>query len=267
MRKLWRKIGRIFIMMWSTNIYYRGDVFIWTLTETITPLIALAIWFTLATQGNTATSPRDTLTYYILAMLVMTATASWVSYFLTQAILDGQIIKYLTRPFSAFWEQITDNIIVKSLRLAIPIPVVIIIFIFFPEWFSPSIYESVRIVLAILSIALGAVIAFVVDSILATLAFWLEDVHQIIGYHYLLWTIGTGVLIPYIFLPQTIKIILSFLPYRYIVSAPIEILVSSSSNTPATTLIMIQIAWIIGLTVVLKVLWKRGLRRYAIPGQ
>lgn len=254
-------------MMWSVNLYYRGDVFIWTLTEAITPLIALAIWFTVTTQGNAVVSPRDTLTYYILAMLVMTATASWVSYFLTQAILDGEIIKYLVRPASAFWEQITDNLITKSLRLVIPIPVVIIIFVLFPQWFSSSIYDHSRIALAILSIALGAVIAFVVDSILATLAFWLEDVHQIIGYHYLLWTIGSGVLIPYIFLPETIKTILSFLPYRYIVSAPIEILVASSSTTPAITLIAIQIAWIVGLTLILKFLWQRGLKRYAIPGQ
>lgn len=254
-------------MMWSVNLYYRGDVFIWTLTEAITPLIALAIWFTVTTQRNAVVSPRDTLTYYILAMLVMTSTASWVSYFLTQAILDGEIIKYLVRPVSAFWEQITDNIITKSLRLVIPIPIAIFIFALFPQWFSPSIYDHSRIALAISSIALGAVIAFVVDSILATLAFWLEDVHQIIGYHYLFWTIGSGVLIPYIFLPQTIKTILSFLPYRYIVSAPIEILVASSSTTPATTLIAIQIAWIIGLILILRFLWQRGLKRYAIPGQ
>lgn len=254
-------------MMWSVNLYYRGDVFIWTLTEAITPLIALAIWFTVTTQGNAVVSPRDTLTYYILAMLMMTATASWVSYFLTEEILDGQLVKYLVRPVSAFWPQITDNLITKSLRLAIPIPAVIIIFALFPQWFSSSIYDHSRIALAILSIALGATIAFIVDSILATFAFWLEDVHQIIGYHYLLWTIGSGVLIPYIFLPQTIKTILSFLPYRYIVSAPIEILVASSSNTPATTLIAIQIVWIIGLILLLRLLWQKGLKRYAIPGQ
>lgn len=257
----------MFAVNWSNILQFRGDVFIWTLTEAISPLIALAIWITVASQSGGVFQPRDTLTYYILSMLIITATAAWTSYFLTQEILDGTLVKHLIRPIAVFWEHITDNIIVKSLRLALPLPIAVVIFWLFPQWFSSSMYDPSRIALAIISVLLGASISFVVDAILATSAFWIEDAHQILGYHYLLWTIGSGVLIPYIFLPEAIRTILSFLPYRYIVSAPIEILVASSSNTPATTLIAIQIAWIIGLTLVLQVLWKRGLKRYAIPGQ
>lgn len=267
MSKYLRKIARMFYINWSNILQFRGDIFLWTLTEAITPLIALAIWFTVTSHTQTAISPRDTLTYYVLSILVITATNAWTSHFLTQQILDGELVKYLVRPISVFWEHITDNIDVKIMRLVLPVPAAVAVFWLLPEWFSPSIYAPSRIALAITSVLLGATIAFVADSLLATFAFWIEDAHQIIGYHYLLWTISSGVLIPYIFLPETIKTILSFLPYRYIVSAPIEILITSSSTTPATTLIAIQVAWIIGLTLVLKVLWQRGLKRYAIPGQ
>ncbi len=267
MRKQLRKIGRMFIVNWSNILQFRGDIFLWTLTEAITPLIALAIWFTVASYQQTTISPRDTLTYYVLSIIVITATNAWTSHFLTQEILDGQLVKYLTRPISVFWEHITDNIDVKIMRLALPVPVAIAVFWLFPHWFSPSIYDPSRIVLAIISVLLGAAIAFVADSLLATFAFWLEDAHQIIGYHYLLWTISSGVLIPYAFLPESIRTLLSFLPYRYIVSAPIEILVASSATLSATALISIQLAWLFGLTLALRVLWKQGLKRYAIPGQ
>lgn len=267
MRKYLRKIFRIFAVQWSVSLQYRGDIIIWTLTNAIAPLIALAIWFTVASQGVGSLEPRDTLTYYILAMLVITAVDAWVSYFLTQEILDGTIVQYLTRPFSIFLRFTSNNIVEKFLKLFIPLPLTVLIFLLIPQYFSSSLYEPWRIFLAIMSVVLGASVAFLVDALLACVAFWIEDAHQILGYHYLLWTIGSGVLIPYIFLPEVIKTIFTFLPYRYIVSAPIEILISSSSNTSPTTLIAIQLAWLVGLIIALRFLWLRGLKRYAIPGQ
>lgn len=267
MPKPLRKIGRMFILAWSITLTYRGDVFLWTLTEAIAPLIALAVWITATSQSDGILQPRDTVTYYILSMLIIIATAAWTSYFLTQEILDGTLVKNLIRPISVFWEHIADNIVVKSLRLALPLPVAIAVFWLSPQWFSSSIYDASRITLAILSILLGAAISFVADAILATLAFWIEDAQQIIAYHYLLWTVGSGVLIPYIFLPEVARTALSFLPYRYIVSAPLEILVTQASTSTPFFLISMQLAWLFGLTIILRVLWLKGLKRYAIPGQ
>lgn len=254
-------------MTWNTLLQYRGDVFMWTLVEAVTPLVALALWFTITSQNTAALQPRDTLTYYILTMLIVTATASWTSYFLTQEILDGQIVRYLARPLPVFWHYAADNILVKLLRLALPLPAAVTAFLVAPQFFSPSIYEPSRLVLAVISVALGAAIAFLADAVLSTLAFWLEDVHQILGYHYLLWTIGSGILIPYIFLPEFIRTALSFLPYRYIVSAPIEILVAPSATSSPLQLLGVQLAWVAGLTVALRLAWQQGLKRYAIPGQ
>lgn len=267
MRKQLRKIARMFAVTWSHDLQYRGDIFLWTLTEVVTPLVALVIWFTVTAHAQTAISARDTLTYYVLTMLVISATNSWISHFLIQDILNGQLVRYLTRPISVFWEHITDNIGVKLMRLSLPLPTAIVVFWLLPHWFSSSLYEPSRIALAGVSVFLGAAIAFAADSLLATLAFWIEDVHQIIGYHYLLWTVSAGVLIPYTLLPEFARTALSFLPYRYIVSAPIEILVAPSATLPVATLLAIQLAWLAGLVVALRFFWKRGLKRYAIPGQ
>lgn len=267
MPKLLRKIVRVFSMNWSQLLQYRSDVIVWTITEAITPLIALAIWFTVAQNQSSALSPQDAITYYVLSMIVITGTNSWVSYFLTDDILTGTLVQSLIRPLSVFWHHAVDNIVTKAIRLILPVLAFTIVAWQWPHLFSPSIYDSSRIALAVLSVILGATIAFLADALLATVAFWIEDSHQIIGYHYLLWTISSGVLIPYTFLPDTLKTVLSFLPYRYIVSAPLEILVTSSATLLPTQLLVIQLAWIAGLGTALYFAWKQGLKRYAIPGQ
>lgn len=267
MRNYLRKTWRITAATWSFNLAYRGDVILWTIADAITPLIALGVWYTVSVQGQTSLTPRDTLTYYILTMLVLTSTNAWIGYYLTQEILYGSLARKLIRPIGIFWEYIADNLVVKTTRLAIPLGVFIIVASTHPNIFSPSIYNGTRIVLAIISIIFGAAIAFLADSVLASLAFWVEDVEQILGYHHLLYSFTSGIIIPFAFLPSTIKAVFSLLPYRYIISAPVEILVTSAQGTQPLTLIAIQLIWIATLVVVLRVVWFKGLKIYAIPGQ
>lgn len=267
MHKLLRKIYRIFVVNWGLNLNYRGDIFLWTIVDAITPLVALAVWYTVSLQGQTVLSSRDTITYYILTMLVLTATNSWLGYFLTDQILQGKIVNGLLRPLSIFWDHIADNIITKVIRLTVPLIIFIAVAQIFPTLFSPSLYEGSRIALAVISIICGAIIAFLTDAVLACLSFWIEDVHQIIGYHHLLYSFTSGIIIPFALLPSSIHTVFAFLPYRYIISAPVEILVASAQSTPASSLIGIQLIWIAILSLCLRLLWRKGLKVYAIPGQ
>lgn len=252
---------------WALNVAYRGDVIIWTLVDAISPIISLAVWYTVSLQGNTSLNPRDTITYYILTILALTATNSWLGYFLTQEILDGRLVRSLVRPLSTFWEHAADNIVTKLIRMPIPVLTIIVIAHVFPNFFSPSLYEGPRIVLGIVSIILGATIAFLADAILASLSFWIEDVHQIIGYHHLLYSFASGIIIPFALMPALAQKLFSVLPYRYIVSAPVEILVSSAQSSNTFTLLATQVAWTVVLAVALRLIWKSGLKVYAIPGQ
>lgn len=267
MPKFARKLNRIFVMGWGAALAYRGDIALWSITEAISPLIALAVWYTVSQAGQTSFTPRDTLTYYILTMLVLSATNSWIGFFLTQEILDGSIVKHLVRPFSVFWEHLADNLTVKVIRLAIPLPVFLLVAWTAPHLFSPSLYDPSRVTLALLSLAAGMAIAFLSDAALATLAFWIEDVNQIIGLHHLLWSFASGIMIPLALLPGVAQTIVAFLPYRYIISAPIEILLPSAQSSSATTLLVTQLMWILILAALLHTTWRRGLKRYAIPGQ
>ncbi|MEX1997564.1 MAG: ABC-2 family transporter protein [Candidatus Andersenbacteria bacterium] len=260
------KVARLFALEWSTMLQYRFDLILWVLTEAATPLISLVIWYTVSQSGSFALSSQDTLTYYILIIFVIVATSAWNGFFFSRQILNGEITFYLTRPLSIFWRHIANNIVEKVIKFIIPVPLVVITAVVFPAVFSPAIYDPWRLLLFTISLILGTAVAFVLDMNLGILAFWLEDANQLRRYKDLLHEVSSGILIPFAALPAVAFTIFSFLPFRYVISVPIEILMNQQLDSLGK-LFGLQIAWLVGLTALLALLWRRGLKRYAVPTQ
>jgi ABC-2 type transport system permease protein len=262
-----RKFGRILAMKWSENLQYRGDILLWTIADALVPLVALAIWYTVAQAGSPEIPPREIFTYYIFITFVRAVTIAWGGYFLATDILRGDLVKYLIRPLSVFWIHAAENVTVKAFRLALPLPLLLIALWRWPDFFSPAIYEPRHVVLFLVSTLLAAILAFTFDMATATIAFWLEDVVQIRDYQLMLYEISSGTLIPLLFLPPLIQSVFSFLPFQYMLATPVEILLGKITLVAAWEQMGIQVLWIIGSAVALTILWRRGLKVYAVPGQ
>jgi len=233
---------------------------------TATPLISLAIWYTIA-RSNANLIPRDILTYYILVILIRLITSSWRGYYLIQQILNGTIVKYLIRPPAIYWDFLVNNLTNKIFQLIFILPILVIAFIIFPDAVSPIIFSLTNLGPFLLSLLLAFIITFTFDLSLGLLAFWLEDAQELMSYRFLLTQVASGVLIPFAMMPDWLYTAFSFLPFRYIISAPAEILLGQVVGPAALQLIFYQVIWAIGFIIIMRVLFVRGLRRYAIPGQ
>ena len=261
------KILRILAIKWSENLQYRGDIILWTIADALVPIIALAIWYSVAQSGNQAFPAQEVFTYYIFLTIVRATAVAWGGYFLSTEILKGDIVRYLIRPLSPFIIHAADNIAVKAFRLIIPISLLAVSLWQWPHLFWPTIYQPYYIVFFLLSVFLATILNFVFDMVTAMLAFWLEDVLQIREYQNMLYEIASGTLIPLAFLPSTIRNIFEFLPFRYMLSTPVEILLGRISGIDIWYQLGIQLLWIIASAITVSFLWKKGLKIYAIPGQ
>lgn len=261
------KISRIFSVTWSENLAYRTDILIWTLTEGMVPLVALALWFTVSQQGVLALSPQETLTYYVAIFFVRSITNTWVSFYLTQEILNGTLVQFLTRPISIFWKHIAENLTVKVIRLLFPTVILVTTLVAVPNLFSSQIFEPYNLTLFFLSLLGAMILAFTFDAIFAMIAFWIEDAFQVIQFQFIFREIATGVLIPFAVMPHWLFNLLAYLPFRYTVSAPVEILLGQVTGSEIAHVFAIQAIWFCVSFLLAKILWKKGLKRYAIPGQ
>lgn len=262
-----RAITRVFIMKWSEVLQYRGDLVLWTFAIAITPLVSLAVWYAVATSTQSAQDPRDILTYYILVMLLGIATASWQGFELIQEILSGAIVRYLIRPLSMFWIRIAGTIVTKILQLSVPVLTFCGVLLIFPHWFSSALFKVEHLLLFIPSLLLAITISFIMDMTIGTMAFWLEDAQELQSYRFLLMQVASGILVPFAVMPPAARDVLGSLPFRYIISAPAEIILGQAEGTAALALLAYQALWVVVLALLLAFVWKRGLKIYAAPGQ
>lgn len=260
-------LARILAMEWSKTIQYRFDAFLWMVSEAAAALVSLALWYAVAQSAHTGPTPTEVLTYYLLVMFVKIATDSWNGAFIAREILDGQIVRDLIRPVPVIWYHITQNLLEKLLKFLIPLPIFVIILITLPQYFSPGIYEINHLILFLISLPIAIVLGFSLETIIGFLAFWLEDVFQIRRYKIMAEGITSGLLIPFAFMPDWLANALNFLPFRYVVATPVEILLGQLEGARAITNIGIQILWVGFLVTISIIMWKKGLKRYAPPGQ
>lgn len=261
------KVARLFVMQWSRLLQYRLDIFLWMMVEAITPLVSLAIWYRVAQQRSGPLTDTETLTYYILVMFVFVITNSWNGFFFAREILNGEIVRYLTRPISLFWGYISENIAEKTIKLSVPIVVFAATLALFPGLFSPAIYQWRHWPLFIASLLLAAILSFTLDMCFGVVAFWLDDSDQLRHYKIMLHEFTSGVIIPFALMPPLLQNIVSVLPFRYIVGVPTEILLGRITGSTLLTVFAIQLVWAVVCTVALVMLYRRGLKRYAVPGQ
>jgi ABC-2 type transport system permease protein len=262
-----RALRRLFILSWSQTLQYRADLFIWLVAITATPLLSLAIWYATAKSGISPLGPEAILTYYLLIMVVRVATASWRGFQIIQEILNGEIVRYLIRPPAMLWEFVTSNLTAKILQIIPLLGMFTLIMLIWPQAVDLSSLTYASAALFAISVVLAYIISAAFDFSIGLAAFWLEEAQELMSYRFLLTQVASGVLIPFALMPDWLHTSLSLLPFRYTLSAPVEIFMGQVTGIAAWQLIGIQAVWAIGFIIILRTMYVRGLKRYAVPGQ
>lgn len=261
------KVARIFVMQWSALLQYRLDIFLWMMVEAMTPLVSLAVWYKVAQQSEGPLTATETLTYYLVVMFVFVITNSWSGFFFAREILNGELVRLLARPLPVFWRYISENVTEKTIKLFIPILLFALALVAFPHLFSSGIYHVRHWLFFTVSLGLATILSFVLDMCFGVIAFWIEDSDQLRHYKILFHEFTSGVIIPFALMPLLVQRIVGFLPFRYIISVPTEILLGRIAGAQLLWMMTLQALWAAAFVGLLAVLYRRGLKRYAVPGQ
>jgi ABC-2 type transport system permease protein len=118
----------------------------------------------------------------------------------------------------------------------------------------------------LISLLLGFLVGFFFETALGMIAFWILEVSS------LLWVVGTlnyfvsGQMIPLDVLGEPWTTILKALPFQYLAYFPARVFLG---KVPANELwpdLLIGAAWAVGLFLLCRLLYARGLRRYSAFG-
>jgi ABC-2 type transport system permease protein len=118
----------------------------------------------------------------------------------------------------------------------------------------------------LLAAAGGVVVLFLIQFMIATMGFWLE---AIFGFRDIIVTIDSlfaGRMIPLSALPGLIATISQWLPFQFTLYVPVAIYMGKFSSAGLFGALGLEALWIAVLFGASRLLWRRGLVKYASQG-
>jgi len=261
-----RALGRLTAMNVMLTLEYRAAVSVFILNSVARPVISLLIWLTVSDQGVRLPYGRGQLvTYYVVLGVVSMLTATWLDETLPQHIRLGGLSPWLLRPAPYVFYYISENLGQKLVNLSTLLPLVLVVaFAFRADLRLPT--SPLPWLIFAASLPLAMAIRFLLELVLCSLAFWVEDVEGVLALQSVLGAFLAGQYIPLALFPPSLSGFLDAQPFRYTLSFPLEVLMGTLSAGALAS----GFAWASGYCLVLwcccRLLWRSGLRAYSATG-
>jgi ABC-2 type transport system permease protein len=249
---------------WASWLQERGFFFVLAFAWMIPPLIYLFVWSTAAGEKPVAGMGRaEFVAYYLLIILVNQLTYSTTNWTVGDTIRMGYLSAWLLRPLPPIFEALASEVAGRVVFMTFVIPVSAVLALVLRPELHPSPVELLAFIPALL---LAWALRFLWGYWLALLAFWASRADALLSIQDSLVFLLSGVVAPFALLPAGVIAVARFLPFRYMVSFPVEIL---TGQVDAANLFLgfgVQIFWTLLSAVLARLVWSNGLRRYSAVG-
>jgi ABC-2 type transport system permease protein len=245
-------------------VAYRAELFVWILTSTM-PLIMLALWTAVARDAPVGRyDQRGFVAYFLAVFVVRQLTGAWIAWEMNHEIRQGTIAARLLRPVPPILHYAAETLAAVPLRLIVALPVAGAVLWVAGRGQLPRGPAAWGAWLAALA---GAwLIAFLMSFCIGCLAFYLESSAKFMDLSLVLLFVFSGYLFPVELLPAGVRVLADWLPFRYQIGLPVELLVSAPAAGEAASRLAAQWAWVVALLGAATALWRGGLSRYAAYG-
>src|SRR5512133_1012695 len=245
-------------------IAYRAEMLVWLLSTTM-PLVMLALMTAVAREGPVGRFGKaDFTAYYLGALVVRLLTGAWVIWEVNFEIRQGTLAYRLLRPIHPLVAYACENVGAMPLRLGVAIPIAAIAV---AVGGAGHVTRDPLLLAAFPLSLVGAwLITFLAMAIIGALAFRVESSGALFEVWLGLFGVFSGYLIPLELFPHWLALVARFLPFRYMLAFPVEMVVGMTPRAAALAELGIQWLFVGVLGVAAREAWRHGLRRFAAYG-
>jgi ABC-2 type transport system permease protein len=259
-----RALPDMFRVSMALVVAYRAELVIWILTATL-PLIMLALWSSVASEGPVGGLDQDALArYYVATMLVRQLTSMWLVWGFADEVRTGSLNARLLKPMHPFWHSASTIVVAIPLRMIVLVPLVAAVVLWRPTLLIEP--DLVSLLLVVPTLAVAWLLNFAMQAVFGLLAFWFDKADGLWMVFFAAFTFLSGYVAPLALFPEWSQPWVRALPFRAMHGVPTELL--SGMLDPMTALVDlgIGVVWLVVTTLVARQLWVHGLRRYGAFG-
>ena len=228
-------------------------------------LIVYMLWSTIfAKQGELIIGGYNETTivlYYVFIAIIefMINPFCVITFELYQDVRSGRIDIFFSKPISylvAHFFNKFGNLIIGYIYY------LILIFITF-FWGS---YSITNVILSFFATIIGCIILFSLFAIIGSMTFIYENVLTLRDNVWNVIKLLSGVLIPISFYPNGLRKIINFMPFRYIYSFPVEIILQTINKDTIIFNFFLSLCWMIILLGLLNLMWRKAIKYHTSQG-
>ena len=243
---------------------YRTEAVVWLLSTTM-PLIMIAFFGAVTREGPLGRyAEPQIIAYFLATFIVRSLTASWISWQINLEIRDGTLGARLLMPVHPVIAYTAESMGSMPVRILGSVVMAVILLVLLGS--GALAHGPASWGLFVVSVALAWLLSLFVSLTIGGLAFFVDSSAKLMD----AWLAGlfvfSGYLIPVDLFPPGLRAVASWLPFRYQIGLPVELMVGAHDPAEATALVLRQVAFVgLGALTTL-VVWRRGLTRFAAYG-
>jgi ABC-2 type transport system permease protein len=116
------------------------------------------------------------------------------------------------------------------------------------------------------ALILAFFVRFLIEWTLALAAFWTTRVNAINQVYFVLMLFLAGQIAPLSLFPGWIQTIANILPFRWMLGFPVQLFLGQLTPIQALEGLAAQVAWVIFSLVLLRLVWRAGVKAYSAVG-
>lgn len=261
-----RKYAALMRAGWASTMEYRAEIVLWMMSSLFL-VIMLLVWLSVAqSQGGTVNgfAAPDFVSYFIVGWVLRNSTAVWASWELDRMVREGSLSPVLLRPILPVNNDIAFNLAEKGLRLVIVLPIAALVLWLTPH--TPLAVTPLNAAALVVSVVGAWLILFWADYCLGILAFWTTQATAFVEAWFAIRLTLSGMIAPIQMFPVWLQGVLDWLPFRYMLAFPIDIITGRAPFERLAFGLAVQFAWAALFFALAQVMWRRAMRSYSAVG-
>lgn len=263
MRKYWQLIKT----SWDNSSVYRLNFVMWRVRVVLGLLTGYFLWIAVYANQKIIFGYTETqmLTYILVASLIQSLVLSTRSIDLAGIINNGDLSNILIKPWSNLKYWFSQDLADKALNMIFSIGEIIILLLLLRPAISLSSGASMLLAIPVLIVA--TLLYYFINYLMGMMGFWTP---QIWAPRFVLMTLLSfiaGNTFPLDILPDKLRNFINLTPFPYLVYLPTKILLGKVTAIDALHGMTIAGIWTMFFYLLVKYVWKKGLRVYGAEGK
>ena len=245
-------------------VAYRAEFLIWILTTNMS-LVMLALWNAVARESPVGPyGQRQFVAYFLCTLVVRLLTGSWVVWEMNYELRQGLLAFRMLRPVHPMVHYAAENLAALPVRAAFALPIAVASL--FAMGADQVTHDPVLLATFVASVLLAWLINFLAMAIVAVPGFYVESSVSLFQVWFGLYVVLSGYIVPLDLFPGWLAELAKVLPFRFMLSAPVETLLGRFDRLGALAHLGASAAWAAGLLAALVLFWRAGVRRFNAYG-